>query len=532
MSDVDPNADQVLTLTAEQVAELRGLVRRDDPDGYQIFYTLVFNQPMPSHVRRQVEKVYAARAEGVGSIVRGFRGSTKTTAFSIGFLAYQIGLHPEGSSLMIQASDAKAAKNTAQVASIIESNPMWKLFFPEVVPDKEMAWGAAGYEVKRTDQDYGEFRRSRTPDPSFVGYGVASSTLIGSHPTLLMIIDDINDEENTRSVRESEHVNTKLRGTILPMAVKGKTWELVLCTPWTDNDAAATLEGTGAYEVIETPVFEVVAAGTEGAEYVDELHPMDKDFRGKWVRLSWPEVFTLAVVKAWRKLLGQVEFARMFLLDLRLLKAGKFRWQTYPSSAVDPTWPVGGGADYAGTVNQTIGNDFFAHCYLAQPGKFGGVVIGGVRENCTQAQAERYLMQAQSLFPNWLDSVLEGDGKGEEFFAVVMRNPGLRVRMLKTGNQSKQERLLRQMGPYLENGVVRISDADTPFLNRLREELEKWPMLENEDCLDALYWAMRGMPQILVMADEQAGGLPNYFGRERESAGNPFSSLAQSEFAR
>lgn len=527
-----PLPDQDLELTPADVAYFREVVRRDDPDGYELFYTLIFNRALPVHGRAWVEELYADRAAGVASMVRGFRGSTKTTVVSIGFLAYQIGLHPEGSSVMIQASDSKAAKNTAAVASIIETNPMWALLFPEVVPDREKAWGEAGYEVKRTDMDYGEFRRKRTPDVSFVGYGVASSTIVGGHPTLLLIIDDINDEENTRSMRETEHVNTKLRGTILPTAVKGKTWEIVLNTPWTTNDAGALLESTGSYHVIETPVFRVVAEGTPGAVFVDELHPMDKDFRRKWVIPAWPGSYGLPIIKAWRKVLGAVEFARMYLLDLKLLKAGKFRWQTFPAAGVDPTWAVGGGVDYAGTINPKMGNDFFSHCYLAQPGLFGGVVIGGVRENCTQAQAERYLMQAQGMFPNWLDSVLEGDGKGEEFFALVMRNPGLRVRMMKTGNQSKHERLLRQMGPYLENGVVRISDAATPFLDRLREELEKWPNVENEDCLDALYWAMRGMPQILVLGEETERKLPNFFDRDKAPAGNVFADLAQSEFGR
>lgn len=529
----------ILEFGPAEIAELRRIVRLDNPDGFEVFYTLIFNQPLPRHAREEwVEPLFADRADGEASMIRGFRGSTKTTVVSIGLLTYEIGLHPAGSSTMIQASDAKAAKNTAMVASIIENNPMWALLFPEVVPDKEKAWGADGYEVKCTQKadgsplPYGDFRRMRTPDPSFVGYGISSSTIVGSHPTLMLIIDDINDEENTRSVRETEHVNTKLRGTILPTAVKGRTWEIALNTPWTPTDAGALLESTGSYRVHETPVFRVVPEGTAGAVFCEELHPMDRDFRRKWILPSWPGNYGLEVIKAWRKVLGAVEFARMYLLDLKLLKAGKFRWQSYPAASVDVTWPVGGGVDYAGTVNVKLGNDFFAHCYLAQPGKFGAVVIGGVRENCTQAQAERYLMQAQGMFPNWLDSVLEGDGKGEEFFSLVMRNPGLRVRMMKTGNQSKQERLLKQMGPYLENGVIRISDADTPFLNRLREELEKWPNIENEDCLDALYWAARSMPGVLIISDETAGRLPNIFDRAAESGGNPFNSLAISEFSR
>jgi hypothetical protein len=76
---------------------------------------------------------------------------------------------------------------------------------------------------------------------------------------------------------------------------------------------------------------------------------------------------------------------------------------------------------------------------------------------------------------------------------------------MKTEGKSKPERLVHQMGPWLRLGVVRISDAETPFLNALRRFLNHYPSVSKHDpgwdAADAVYWALRGMPDVLVMPD-------------------------------
>jgi phage terminase large subunit-like protein len=120
---------------------------------------------------------------------------------------------------------------------------------------------------------------------------------------------------------------------------------------------------------------------------------------------------------------------------------------------------------------------------------------------------------------------VEGDGKGEEFIQVIQRNPGLKIMPLKTGGRGKDIRLVRQMGPWLENGTVRVSDAETPFLQELRRELDNYPLVDHDDALDAVYWALRGIPDVLSLREEEE--LPETVSRRHKKQVNPFISLGR-----
>ena len=130
------------------------------------------------------------------------------------------------------------------------------------------------------------------------------------------------------------------------------------------------------------------------------------------------------------------------------------------------------------------------------------MVVDGVLEHCTQAEAEIFVKRGQEMYPNYLNAVVEGDGKGEDFIQVLRRNPSLKVIPMKTGGKGKNIRLVRQLGRWLESGIVRISDAETPFLNELRKELDMYPLSKHDDALDAVYWALRGMPDVLQLPRE------------------------------
>lgn len=510
---------QVATL---DLARVREVCWSDTPDGYELFYTLIFGRALPSHGRRWVEKIYAAWRAGKGAIIRGFRGSTKTTIISNGFVAYYIGLHPHLSNVIVQASDPKAHDNAQAVALIIETNPAWKAIFPHVVPDKDVSWGEKGYEVKRTDLDYGEFRRKRTKDPTLAGYGITSSSLIGGHPDGLLVLDDIHDEENTRSTRERDHVLTKLTGTVLPMAIPRQTRKIVAGTPWVEGDALDYLEATGEYEVVSEPIYREAEEHEAGAVFLDVLGSKRVD---KWIIPAWPEERPVEVIQSLRREWGPVDFPRMGLLDLSRAKSGLLTFQSFPAALVNLNWPMVGGADPAGTVNPEKGRDldFFAHCYGAKPPGGGLIIVGGEYGRLTQAQGEVMLAKPQSVFKHWSHTVIEGDGKGEEAFQLALRNPGLRIVMRKTGNRPFHERISKELAPHLDLGAIRISDADTPFLNRLRYEIEHYPNLDHDDCLSALFWCMRAAPDALVVAATPEGEARPRTGRR---GANPFAALA------
>lgn len=485
--------------------------KSDSVASFKAFYEVVHATPLPRHSLKWIRAIYAAKdnvvKEKEGVIIRAFRGSGKTTTLTITWAAYRIGKEPHKSNLLIQVGDDIAADNSNKIADIIMNNPGWKMVFPHVVPDTAAGWGAGGYEVKRTDLTYPEWRQlnAQRKDPTFVGVGYKSREIIGKHPTGLLLIDDIHDENNTVSEKELETTRKIVTSTIMPTRVKG-TLVVVVGTPWVDGDVLHYLEETGQFISVRTPAVTI-----------------EHDIR----TLAWPEVMDEQSLRAAEKISGQVEFARMYLLDLSASRNRVFRFQSYPADKINPEWIMAAGVDYAGNMTSRLNasgkGDYFAMCYLAKMPGHGLVVVDGVLDRPTQAEAEAHVKRPQELYRNWRGSGVESDGRGLDFIQVLRRNPGLKIIPLGTGKRSKATRLEKEMGPWLENGTIWISDAQTPFLNELRRELNDYPLCAHDDALDAMYYAILMFPETLSIPSV-ADGLPQTI-QKTNWLRNPFASL-------
>lgn len=486
----------------------------DTPDGFASFFKKVSGYDLLPHSREQVEGLYRARAEGKFTGIEAFRGSAKTTVL-VAFFAFRIGKEPHKANLLVQVGDDIATDNAGRVADIIAYNPGWREAFPDVVPDYEKGWGAQGYEVKRTDIPYEEWRQicSERKDPSFLGVGYHSRTIIGKRPDGILLIDDILDYNNTASEKEMAAVDSIITGTIFP-SMTPDTWLIFVYTPWKEDDPVVKQTRGENFYLIKTPVF--VPCDKADCDGVD--------FEGERVKLTWPGRFSVGELLIRKTVSGIVEFSRMYLLDLSKTNNTTFKYQLYPSHAVNALWVMVGGIDYAGTIDPKSSNqtDWFALCYVAKHPEGGAVVVDGVLERCTQSQAEEYALRAQEIFPNWQIAVVEGDGKGEEFVQVMMRHPSFKLLPLKTGGHGKNERLVIQMSPWLESGRVRISDGNSPFLNELRKELDQFPFCAHDDALDALYWALRAIPDVLQVKEAK-----NSISGIKKKRANPFSGLGK-----
>ncbi len=128
-------------------------------------------------------------------------------------------------------------------------------------------------------------------------------------------------------------------------------------------------------------------------------------------------------------------------------------------------------------------------------------------------------MRGQEMYPNYLTAVVESDGKGEDFIQVIKRNPRMKVQPMGTKGKGKAIRLVKEMSPWLESGMVRISDAETPYLVELRRELDGPETAQYDDAKDALYYALRGIPDVLVMPVDD-DELPKYGRKEKKE--NPY----------
>jgi len=465
------------------------IARENNIRGSLAFYAIVHNRTMPEHAIPWIEMFHNAPATGKEMLLKAFRGGTKTTSMATE-LAHQLGIRPDGTVLMVRASDPASAETAELIANMIEHNPGWGAVFPGVAPDKEKGWSQNGYFICDKNQDYGEWSRmvSVRKDPSLAAMGYGSKALHGYHPSIAIWLDDLMDDENAYSAREMQRLKRIISGTILPMRLVNKPRVIISGVPWTMEDAISAAQATGMYNVIETWVF-------------------DKDGNP-----TWPEMFDKEAIEKERlsDLTGGIEFSRNFLGDLNAAKNRVFTYHTYPHELISTTWPFVGGADPAGVMDptrRTLDHSHFALAYVAKVPEGGAVVYDGVLEQFSYAEGEQSILTAQNLFPSWEQTVVEGDGVGEAFLAMLYRHPNLHLFPKKTGGRRKADRLVKELGPWLRIGRVRISTAETKFLNALRSWLNRYPAVSEHDpgwdAADAVYLALCGMPDTLAMADPE-----------------------------
>jgi hypothetical protein len=532
----------------------------DSPAGFAEFYHLLFRRDLPLHAFSWVRQLYAARAEGKGFVIEAFRGSSKTTSISVAFLAFRIGIRPHDSFLVVQATAAAAKQTCLQVADLIANNPGWHVAFPHVVPDKKLGWSMQnGYEVKRDDMDYTQWRQlcaeTKGRDRTFVGFGYRSSHIVGLHPTGMLLADDIHNENNTRSTKEMDKAVAIITSNILP-TLNPNTWKVFIGTPWRQNDVLQYLKATETYASVSTPIYTeleldqidsragVASDSTDSSSVISSepelrlfngagrreipLMPIEEspqpetnqpnlqsplsasDGEGSGVRppepaqpdswlsreLTWPERFTIPIIENYRQMLGEREFARMYLLDLTAAEGIhlKAEWlQKVDSSLIQPAWPIVMGVDYASTADKQRDND---RDYLAiaigcaQPNRSGIILIDGYRGHLSHAEAEDKLLELAAFYPNTEVIGIESVSKGEEFYQSLSSHPSLPIVEMKPGSQSKGARFQNVMAPLFQRGWARISDKESPFMQSFRREWLRWPWGDHDDTLDAVYWML------------------------------------------
>jgi hypothetical protein len=454
------------------------------------------------------------------------------------FVAYRIGKEPHKANLILQANDDSAQKTAGAIANIIESHPAWKRCFPNVVPDKERGWSMAGYQVVRTDIEYGEWvaLNATRKDPTLLGLGYGSRSVIGKHPDGVLAIDDIHDETNSASPREREGVIKAVTDTILPLVVEDVTrspgqrlvtWEIIVGTPWTEDDAYHYLRSTGEFEFNIMPVMELSFEGAPEAVFVEH-----KGIKG-WYELIWPERFPLAVIVSWYNKSGLRGFGRMYMLDLEIAQDAGLKFHTYPHEHIDLTWPAVQGVDYASTIEirgKTMQNkerSKFANFYAVKLPTGGAAIVDGFSGFISQLEGENKVEAGQNMFPNFIVTGVEMNGVGAQFFALLQRKPHLKLFPYWTGKESKRDRHERELSPWLESGVLRISDADTPGLNALRKALRDWPH-GSMDEIDAVYAITKTIPDVLVVPNYD-DRLPEYAPRQKKKMINPFSGFGMAD---
>ncbi len=480
--------------TLEELLALRS--QEFSPTGCIAFFKLMHTIPLHKAGNGWTNILWESHAKSKGYLNKVHREGAKTTWTKF-FLAFFIGHHPELSNMMVRINDNKANETSQAIADIIEYNPLWKLVFPHVVPDKQKGWGASGYEVMRDDMPYSEWSELKTkllPDPSFVGYGYKSGSIIGSRINGVFVGDDVHDEINTSSDRQLRAVIKWYTDTMSPCLMEG-CWEIWDYTPWLDTDLYAYLEATSAYTLSTTPL--LVAVDKEDPRA--ELWPEDPriPLSGQYYYRYWPEAWSWDRITDKFLKSGTIGFARMFMLDLEQMKGIKLRWEwihKYPASDIDPSWPVYMGIDYASTWDKLKhkDRDYFALAIArAIPG--GGIVIvDGVRQHVSKGEAMQIVQSYANMHPNYQLIGVESIGSGKEFYNDLLLSKDLTGKILKLfeipyHGKSKGKRFEDWLAPRCQAARIWFSNVENEFLRAFYDEWLTYDHGQFDDCIDAVY---------------------------------------------
>lgn len=513
----------------------------DSPEAFFAFCELLDGEQPPSHTQRQVQKIFADHEKGTGTVNLAFRGSRKTTYFGVKFLAFRIGKEPNKTNVAIGANDDSPQKVVNSVSVIIESHPEWRRAFPHVIPDKDRGWSAEGYYCKDDSIPYEQWVQKQVSvvDPTIVGGGYNSTRINGKHPTGVLYIDDIHDINNNSDTQRKDVVKkltTVILKTVIRINDKLSSWVLGIGVPWASDDGYQTMVNAG-YGFITTPAMVRAQEGDPGAVYIDGLNPVTnviyEDIRGWWV-LTWPENFGVNAIIQERSF-GKSEFWQMIMIDLGMASTGKLKYYAYPASEIDWTLPVVGGCDPTNddeTLTSSEDRSHFALAYVARlPGR-GAVVIDGVLEQCNQLAGENYILSAQGKFPNWQYTAVENVGGGKGFIQTLRRNSKIRVvpsglkDVTDAKMRSKKDRLSKKSSLF-EDMSIRISDADTPFLNALRRAFNHFYDLSDKDVAfdawDSVYHAIQQMPDAFRSVENEESRKA----RQARRGENPLAGISQ-----
>jgi hypothetical protein len=486
--------------------------------GFSDFFELIHGSPLHTEGKKWVKNIFDAIKRGRLKILQeAFRGSGKTTVLSKIFFAYYLGHHPHTTNCVIRVTGQKANETTRAVKELIESDPLWKLVFPDVLPDIRKPWGEkGGYHLIRLSDDFTyedweeKCRETHRPiGPTFIGYGYDSGSVQGFRTNGLLLIDDIHDKENTRSPRRLEDVKDFIKFQLLPIPVPDEGLEIWNFTPWLPNDAYAVRKETKLYIHNYSPAMWPAEPGQgvkwpkdfEREELKGRIFPYaSSDDVEQWWHLGWPERWTIENLALKYIDLGHVAFSREYLLDLEATKGQRLKadWIHYFSADdLRPSWPVFFGTDYASVFDKLKqkDRDYFTLAVMrAIPG--GGLVLtGGFRGHVLKAEALQVCKNWQDQYPTLQLNKVEAIGKGEEFYNDLsltndMYGMPLKLSRLEShGRASKGERFEDYLAPRFQAARIWVLDTPNEFIDAFLNEWLMYPNSEHDDCLDAVYLA-------------------------------------------
>lgn len=174
----------------------------------ELYYNIIFSDiglSLPNHLRPVVAALGDKNIKSLMVIIA--PGLGKSQLLSICYPSWELGYDPNLTILGVSSGAELMMGFLQSTMGIIDESPYYKLLFKDTKPDKERGWSTSrGIFVKRPG--------AGIPDPSYTATGYGSKSITGKHAKLL-IIDDIQDEENSATSEQIEKVENFYYKTLL-----------------------------------------------------------------------------------------------------------------------------------------------------------------------------------------------------------------------------------------------------------------------------------------------------------------------------
>jgi len=511
----------------------KGLLTREQLDVY-------FAEPEAEPFQYIYKKLIEYEVPKMGIVIRAAREFAKTITMTITFPAFRIGHEPWKMSYLVQIADDSAKDNLESIAEIIQDNPGWKHTFPHVVADTKRGWASGGYFVRDTSKTDDEWAKacSMRKAPTMMGTGYGSRLIIGKRQDGMANIDDIHDLTNTTSERELNNTLKKVQSDFM-MTPTDEAWLSFVGTPWIDGDTLDYVAGTGEFVVVDIPAY----LEREGDEWVMPTNTWTPERECLYL---WPDLRGAEWVRKKKKTNVPSEFARMVQLNISTSLERHYDYQLFEKERIKwREWPMKIGVDPVATISAISGREggvsHFAAAFALKTPYNNIVIADGIFEKCDAAEGERLLAMAARTHPTFQNASIEQDGAGILFAQLIKRLTGMRItphstaeiRKVLKGVTGKERRQYDFMYHLWKQGVVVLSDGDTPFLNAARRYLDRFPNFTKNspywDVGDAMLLAIFDMPEIwvhiisnVVIKEKQE----NVWEQRRKSK-SPWSSLGE-----
>ena len=172
-------------------------------------------------------------------------GSGKSNLVDIVYPTWKLGHDPTLAILSVSAGERLPQTFMLASMAIIKDDPTFRQSFPDVRPDQGTGWSL----------DRGLFvtgRHSGDENPSYFCAGLASKALTGLH-TRLMILDDLHDEENSRTPESRAEVVNRYYRTLLDRADPQGCRRVAVGRWWAEDDLYQEWKRSGDWVVLELP---------------------------------------------------------------------------------------------------------------------------------------------------------------------------------------------------------------------------------------------------------------------------------------